>query len=50
MTIMFTEQELKWIDKELFNWKLKEGCPESIREDLEQKLKMLRERKGTEAR
>lgn len=47
MTIIFTEQELEWIDKKLFDWKLKDGCPDSIRSDLERKLKMLRERQGT---
>jgi hypothetical protein len=41
MTIIFTEHELEWINKEPFNWTVKQGCPESIRKALEKKLKLL---------
>lgn len=42
MTILFTEEEKKWINKELFNWTIKEGCPSDVRETLELKLKELK--------
>lgn len=41
MTIIFTEAEKEWIDREPFDWKVKEGCPEEIRESIEEKLKLL---------
>lgn len=42
MTVRFTKKEEKWIEKTLFNWRLKNGCPESIRKTAEPKLKILR--------
>lgn len=41
MTIDFTEDELEWIDKVPFNWQIKEDCPESLRQSIEEKLKLL---------
>lgn len=38
MTIFFTEEELKWIDKKPFAWKVKKGCPDSIRQRLKRKI------------
>ena len=43
MTITFTDKEKEWIDMKPFNWTIKKGCPESIQNTLEPKLKKLRE-------
>ena len=31
MTIYFTEQELKWIEKEKLHWFIKKECPQEIK-------------------
>lgn len=41
MHIIFSEDEKKWIDKKLFNWTVKSGCPEDVRKSIEVKLKVL---------
>lgn len=41
MTIIFTEQELEWIEKEPLNWHPKDGCPKNIKDSLEKKIKLL---------
>ena len=41
MTLLFSEEELKWIIKEPFHWRLKEGCPMKYRTGIEQKLSLL---------
>lgn len=38
MTIYFTEQELKWIEKEKFSWVIKKECPKEINLVLSKKL------------
>lgn len=38
MTIYFTEQELKWIEKGKFNWFIKKECPQEIKLSLSKKL------------
>ncbi len=38
MTIMFSEEELKWIKKNKFHWEAKEGCPKKIRRTLSVKI------------
>ena len=38
MTIYFTEQELKWIEKEKFHWFIKKECPQEIKLLLSKKL------------
>ena len=43
MHVIFTEDELEWIDKKIFNWTVKKGCPSSIKKSLEKKLKLLKE-------
>jgi len=45
MHIVFTEEEKEWIDKKLFNWTVKDGCPEAIKESLEKKLTLLKQDK-----
>lgn len=42
MHLMLEDEELKWINKELFNWTIKEGCPDDIRKKLEKKLDLIR--------
>lgn len=46
MTIIFTEEEEKYIVKEPFNWHIAKDCPEQIKESLAKKLSMLKARKG----
>lgn len=41
MHIIFTEQELKWIDTKIWGWKIKKDCPSDIRKRIEKKLKRL---------
>lgn len=41
MTIIFTEEEKKWIDEKPFNWKLKKGCPSKLKKKIEKKLDIL---------
>ena len=38
MTIYFTEQELKWIEKGKFHWFIKKECPQEIKLLLSKKL------------
>lgn len=45
MTIRFTEEELKWIDKKPFNWTIKDNCPSSLKKDIMRKLEILYTRK-----
>lgn len=41
MTVRFTDQELKWINKDVGNWTIKDGCPPEIRKRLRIKLKYI---------
>lgn len=41
MIMYFSREEKKWLVMEPLNWHIQEGCPEEIREKLEQKLKAL---------
>lgn len=38
MTIIFTDEELKWIEKEPFKWHLKSNCPKNISGELQNKI------------
>lgn len=42
MQINFTENEKKNIDMTPFNWKPKDGCPKSIKNSIERKLKLIK--------
>lgn len=42
MHIIFTEEEKEWIDKVPFNWTIKNGCPNKIKNNLEKKLNLLK--------
>lgn len=39
--IIFTEEEMKWIIKEPFNWHIDENCPEELREQIQRKMNIL---------
>ena len=41
MHLVFTKEEKKWIDMELFNWTIKKGCPKDIKKEIEKKLELL---------
>lgn len=41
MTIVFTEEELKWIDKKPFDWKMNKACPKKLRKGITEKLNIL---------
>ncbi len=43
MHIIFTEEEKEWIEKEPFNWHIKDGCPKEIMVQLQKKLDVLYE-------
>lgn len=42
MHVLFSQEELAWIDKKLFDWTVKRGCPEKLKKGIEQKLKLLK--------
>lgn len=41
MHIIFTEEEKEWIEKEPFNWHIKKGCPEELKDKISKKLKCI---------
>lgn len=41
MTIIFSEDEMEWINKKPFAWKIKKGCPQSLKTKLQKKLDLL---------
>lgn len=41
MTIFFSDEEMKWIEKALFKWTVKKDCPKNIKADLQTKIAML---------
>lgn len=43
MTIIFTDEELEYIDKEPFNWHPKKDCPKKIEGSIKRKLKLLKD-------
>lgn len=38
MHIFFTEEEQKYITKDLFGWKVKEGCPQDVKKEILKKM------------
>ena len=46
MYILFTDEEMKWLNKTDFNWTIKEGCPKDIRNALERKMTILMNQGG----
>lgn len=41
MTVMFSDEEREWIEIKKFKWSIKDGCPSSLRDKIENKLKYL---------
>ncbi len=41
MHMMFTQEEVSWIDTKKFGWPIKQGCPEKIRKSIEGKRKKI---------
>lgn len=41
MHLLFSEEELRWIDVYKFGWPIKNGCPENIKKSIERKKKLL---------
>ena len=41
MYIVFSEEELEWIDKETFGWPIKPRCPKNVKKRIEIKKKTL---------
>lgn len=41
MTVLFSEEEWNYIIKDFGNWKIKEECPEKMRERIQRKIKLL---------
>lgn len=41
MTVVFTEQELMWINKDFNHWTVKNDCPVKIRDSIQVKLNTL---------
>lgn len=46
MTIYFSDEEKKWIDKIPFDWKIKKECPQKIKKELQIKLNLLKKPQG----
>lgn len=42
MIVVFSEEEMEWIDKMPFAWKIRNGCPAKLREALQKKLDLIR--------
>ena len=45
MTIEFTQEEKAWIEMDMFNWHLKEKCPNKLRKKIQRKLDFLNGKK-----
>ena len=41
MTVRFSDEEYEWIITDLFNWHIKEGCPDHLRKKIEEKFALL---------
>lgn len=41
MHIIFSEEELLWIDTRKFAWPIKDGCPDEVRVSILEKKKLL---------
>lgn len=39
MHVMFTEEELQWINKKRFSWTVMSGCPQKLRTSIDRKLR-----------
>ena len=43
MTISFTEEEKKYIVKEIFNWHISDNCPHELAVKINKKLQAIKE-------
>lgn len=50
MIVIFTDEEKEWLDREPFNWHAAKGAPETIRQSLEEKLKVMNQQATMERR
>ena len=41
MMVVFTDEEWKWIDVIPNDWKIKPGCPQSVKEAIERKFALM---------
>lgn len=41
MTITFTDEEHEWLEKSMFNWRVKSGAPDDVKKSIERKLHLL---------
>lgn len=41
MHMMFSEEELYWVNTQVFGWPIKNGCPRKIKQSIERKKKMI---------
>ena len=41
MHILFTKEELEWINTKVFGWKILDGCPQKTKESILNKLEIL---------
>ena len=37
MHAIFTDEEKRWIDRSSWGWRVKNGCPETVRKSIEKK-------------
>lgn len=45
MHLLFSQEELAWIDTKVFGWKIREGCPKDISDKIRKKLEILNNQK-----
>lgn len=45
MHIIFTEDEMKYINTKAFGWPIKDQCPDKIRKSIERKKELLNSQK-----
>ena len=50
MTVLFTEEEREWLNREDFNWSLDPDCPESLAGPIKAKLALLYEKEDAGSR
>ena len=41
MTILYTDEEKRWIDMNKWGWPIKDGCPDNIKKEIERKKRLL---------
>ena len=41
MHVLFSEEELEWVNKKTFGWPIKDGCPDTIRKAIRKKKQLI---------